>query len=94
MTEITNNTDIANHIKLGVLSYALALRLRTVGGDALVGVQTEGDMVLQGYRITSVGQLRDNTDDQPAKTIVVDKSLPYMPAIFDFGLYSGTGNLD
>lgn len=45
----------------------------------------------QGYKITSIGSLVEPSDISIKKTITVYKSFPYLPGIFDFALYGGTG---
>lgn len=72
------------------------LRLTSLGGTSnFTIVPRNGSLPIQGYKITSVGQLDDETAFQPIKqTVVVSKSLPYLPLMFDFSIYSDTGVLD
>ncbi|MEK7595838.1 MAG: hypothetical protein AAB443_04610 [Patescibacteria group bacterium] len=53
----------------------------------------------QGFEITSTGILGDSTltglgsKDLVRRSVVVKRSLPYLPAIFNFALYSQNGSL-
>ncbi len=44
---------------------------------------------VQGYKITSVGSLTDNTNVQVTRTVTVYKSNPTPIGLFDFSVYSG-----
>jgi len=73
------------------------LRIRPLINGARLAVNSLSGNPLphQGYKITSVGKLRDVADEVTAlKTVVVYKSRPYLPAVWDFGIYTETGSLD
>jgi len=71
------------------------LRIKSLYSNTAVTVVPQGNGVLptQGYLIKSIGELvnqRDVNAVKQIKTISVYKSLPYLPATFDFALYSKT----
>lgn len=72
------------------------LRLRSLGGSSnFIVVPQGGDLPVQGYEITSEAELTDlDTNEKVVKTVKVKKSLPYLPSVFDYGIYSDTGVLD
>lgn len=72
------------------------LRLRSIGGASnYIVIPQGGDLPLQGYKITSIAELTDlDTNEKVVKTVKVKKSLPYLPSLFDYGIYSDTGVLD
>lgn len=76
---------------------AVGLRLVPLHADTHIFVRildsgTAGFPV-QGYTITSVGELAGPSGITATKTLSVMRSLPYLPAVFDFGVFSG-GNLE
>ena len=75
-------------VSLGdTLNYGL--RIRSLSGASNVGVYPLSDELPgQGYKITSIGVLLEN--EQVTQTVTAYKSLPYLPAIFDFGVYGQT----
>ena len=79
--------DNCNNVRIGTDVYGL--RLRSIGGDSTVGVYGIGeDLPLQGYVITSVGRLAQDTGVTASRTIRIVRSLPYLPGSFDYALYS------
>ena len=74
----------------------VGLRIRSLGGDAdyRISVVNAGALPLQGYEIISTGLLTDVANVKTIKTIRAKRSLPYLPGMFDFGLYSDTGTID
>lgn len=79
---------------LGGIGTKRGFRIRAIGADADVQLAGAGGNTFpnQGYTITSVGELSTSSNVQSIRTVTVHKSLPYLPAIFDFAIYSG-GNL-
>lgn len=71
------------------------LRLHSVNGAADVRVYPTGtaSLPLQGWRISSIGTLAVENEVTAAREIVVVRGLPYLPAAFDFALYT-TGKLE
>lgn len=70
------------------------LRIRAIGRDAIVAVGlANGDgLPNQGYIIESIGELmNDDGSVRTQKRVLVYKSYPFLPAPFDFGVYSGAG---
>ncbi len=64
------------------------LRIRSLGGDSNVAVYGVGaDLPLQGYIITSTGALEQGGTVTATKKLSIVKSLPYLPASFDYSLY-------
>ena len=83
--------DIAN-----VSGDLQGLRLRSIGGRSnYTVIPQNGDLPVQGYEITSQAELTDlDTNEKVEKIVKVRKSLPYLPSVFDYGIYSDTGVLD
>jgi hypothetical protein len=69
------------------------LRIRSIGGDSRVGVfpPSGGSLPNQGFEITSIGELVQNSFVKVAKKVNVFKSYPYLPGVFDFGVFSPAG---
>lgn len=72
------------------------LRIKSVGSDSLVGVfgkdisNNTFDLPLQGYEITSRGTLVEESGVTATKEIKIIRSLPYLPAHFDYALYTSS----
>jgi len=67
------------------------LRIRSIGGASDIEVSPEpvtATLPLQGYKITSVGKLEQDSEVTATRVIRVIKSLPYLPVSFDYALYS------
>lgn len=76
---------------VSVPSNATALRIRSINETSRVGVYSGSGLPNQGYEITSVGKLSNVEQGEEAEAVVrVIRSLPYMPGIFDFGVFSGS----
>jgi len=72
-----------------ISSNIYGLRLRTIGGDADIGIFPDGDdLPLQGYRITSLGRLEQDQGVVASRVVRIIRTLPYLPMGFDYGLYS------
>lgn len=73
-------------------SSAAGMRIRSINADSTVGVYpTSGSLPDQGYKITSIGKLSNVAQGEDAEAVVtVIRSLPYMPGVFDFGIFSGS----
>ena len=63
------------------------MRIRAIYNDVSVAVRPEVSQTLpfQSFQVSSVGSLGG-----VIKKIRVTKSLPALPSIFDFGLFSGS----
>jgi hypothetical protein len=61
------------------------LRIKSIGGDSTVEV-ISATLPLQGHKIVSTGSL--TTDATTKKVISVYKSLPFLPSMFDFGIFT------
>ncbi len=74
------------------LGKAYGLRITNLGSaskDYCVGTTTSGvNLPLQGFKITSLGMLIDSGNIQATETKTVIRSLPYLPSIFDFGIFA------
>lgn len=73
---------------------AVGLRLRAINSDIRLGVYPlSGSLPAQGYKITSVGKLQGVEEGTESEIVVtVLRSFPYMPGIFDFGIFSGSSS--
>jgi len=72
------------------------IRFYSINNDSIVEIYPSGsiDIPFQGYRITSVGELNNIVSNQKVtKTVSVLRPLPYLPAMFDFGIYSDSGTV-
>lgn len=69
------------------------LRVRSVGGASRVGIFPLGgaSLPLQGYTIISIGRLEQDQGVTATRTIRIVRTLPYLPASFDYALYSEGG---
>jgi len=64
---------------------AYALRIRTFYSGSSVRVKPQtGSIPFQGHVITAIGQVGD-----VKRTVQVIKTAPQLPAVFDYGIYSG-----
>ena len=66
------------------------IRIRSLGGISRIGVYGTGSGVLplQGYEITSVGRISEDIAVTATRKIKIIRTLPYLPASFDFAIYS------
>ena len=72
-------------------SNAVGLRLRSINGDSSLGIYSDGTLPTQGYIITSIGSVSGVEGEDDAETVVkVTRSLPFVPGVFDFGIFSGS----
>lgn len=74
----------------------MGLRIKSYGGDSVVTVSCVGaetcNFPIQGYEIVSTGTLQESANSsEVSRTVKVRMSLPYLPAMFDFALYSSVG---
>ncbi|MCA9308381.1 MAG: hypothetical protein R3B92_00770 [Patescibacteria group bacterium] len=73
------------------------LRIQSVGADSEVGVFVTDTSTLpsQGFKITSLGKLQDTkTNETITRKIVVERSYPYLPGMFDYAMYSNNGTFE
>ncbi len=74
-----------------IQSNIYGLRILSLGGPSDVEISgVDDDLPLQGYRIISIGKLQQVSGVTATKIIRVIKSLPYLPANFDYALYSNS----
>ena len=95
-----DNTAVAGHdgytscntVSIGTNIYGL--RIRSVGGNSNVAVFPTGGapLPIQGFRIESIGRIKQDQAVIASRAIKVVMTLPYLPASFDFALYS-VGNI-
>ena len=79
-----------HYVSISLTSVAKILRVKTLYNNissALVTQPAGSLLPVQSYVIDSVGQSKDG---RVKKAIRVTKSLPSLPSIFDFGLFSGS----
>jgi len=70
-----------------------AMRIRAIGGDMKAGVFSD-TLPLQGYLITSTGELVQDGVIKISKEVSAFKSYPYLPVMFDFGIFSSAQGWD
>ncbi|HSX39434.1 MAG TPA: hypothetical protein VLI92_02480 [Candidatus Saccharimonadales bacterium] len=63
------------------------LRVYSLQGDSKVEFLSTV-LPTQGYKITSFGQLINNGKITASKTVIVYRSIPYLPGAFDAGIYT------
>lgn len=75
---------------ISLISNPYGLRIKVLYDSTKVSVFPRGVSTLpeQGYKLTSRGELSFESAEKVTKTIIVYKSLPYAPSIFDYGLYT------
>ncbi len=71
----------------------LGLRLIALKGDTNLHAVGSSTFPVQGYKITSYGEIRNAGRVQATEKKSVIRSLPYLPAFFDFGVYGAQGVL-
>lgn len=90
--ETSVSGDCGNVDLTDINTNMLGLRLTSVGTANSINGQVlpTGGATLptQGFRITSVGELTSDPDNNPKATVVVLRSIPYLPGFFNFGIYS------
>lgn len=94
----TNNGHTTRNFKRisGLGAFTKYLRIFSINNDSAVELfpRSGGKLPLQGYKITSVGELNNKVSNQKVtKTVSVLRPLPYLPAMFDFGIYSDSGTI-
>lgn len=75
-----------------VSSSSYGLRIKTLYEESKVAVfPSSGHLLpLQGYKFTSRGEIVTGSGSEERATVIVHKSLPYAPDIFDYGIYTPT----
>jgi len=69
----------------------LGLRIKAMYAPAKVGVFEAGDTLpTQGFMISSRGELANQETIRTIKQLRVFRSYQYLPAIFDYAIYSDT----
>jgi hypothetical protein len=79
-----------NDVNIPAGSYGM--RIRSIAADSKIAVAHE-NLPKQGHRIISMGELIQEGAVKVTKEVKASKSLPYLPGVFDFGIFSGTGAL-
>lgn len=70
---------------------AYGLRIKVLFNETRVAISPAGPMVElppQGYKLTSRGEIVTGSGSEEKATVIVHKSLPYAPDIFDYGIYT------
>lgn len=68
------------------------LRIKALYSESKVAVfpTTGHTLPLQGYKLTSRGEIVTGSGSEEKATVIVHKSLPYASDIFDYGIYTPT----
>ena len=78
---------------INLVSNPYGLRLRVLYSSSKIYVfpttSALGSFPNQGYKITSKGQLLVENEVSDTKTIIVYRSFPYSPSVFDYAIYTG-----
>mgnify|MGYP007061398027 CR=1 FL=1 len=66
------------------------LRIKVLYNDSKVAVFPTTGYTLppQGYKFTSIGEIVTGSGSEEKATVIVHKSYPYAPDIFDYGIYT------
>ncbi|MBN1162685.1 hypothetical protein JXA34_03000 [Patescibacteria group bacterium] len=66
------------------------LRLRALYDHATFGLYPSPSRSLtsQGYRIVSVGELSEESEEKTVKVVTVYRSYPYLPDVFDYAIFT------
>lgn len=69
---------------------AFGLRVRSIGGDSNIGAfgVNNHTLPLQGYKITSIGKLVQQSNIVATRKLQMIRTLPYLPGAFDFSYYT------
>ena len=94
-TAAGNAGDLPYHSKqtitVNVSSDRLA-RIRTHYGKATIRVSSNGNLLAQQYDITSQA-VAEGEDARKISGLIVTRTVPVLPPIFDYVLFSGSGSL-
>lgn len=73
-----------------LVSDPYGLRIKVLYNDSDVAVFPKSGFTLpsQGYKFTSVGEIVTGSGSEEKATVIVQKSYPYAPDIFDYGIYT------
>lgn len=69
------------------------LRIKALYNTSMVTViplNASGELPVQGYKFTSVGEIKTSSGSEEKATVIVRKSLPHAADIFDYGIYTPT----
>jgi len=65
------------------------LRIKVLYNDSKVVVfPTDGTLPIQGYKLTSTGEITTGEGSEEKATVIVHKSFPFASDIFDYGIYT------
>ena len=79
-----------DHCKtVSLVDDSYGLRIKVLYNNSKVAVfPTSGSLPTQGYKFTSVGEIVTGSGSEEKATVIVHKSYPYAPDIFDYGIYT------
>ena len=72
-------------------NHPYGLRIKVLYNDSKVAVfpsSADISLPLQGYKLTSRGEIVTGSGSEEKATVIVHKSLPYASDIFDYGIYT------
>ena len=74
---------------VNLVSNPYGLRIKVLYNQSEVAVfPTSGNLPSQGYELTSRGEISTEIGSEEKATVIVHKSYPYAPDIFDYGIYT------
>lgn len=78
-----------SEVKL-VSDSSYGLRIKVLYNSSNVKVKPQDSLTLptQGYKLTSTGEITKSDGSEEKATVIVHKSYPYTPDIFDYGIYT------
>ncbi len=81
--------DFTDCASVSIPNGARGIRFKALYAPAKVGVFEDGDSLpVQGYTISSTGELFENEVIKTVKKLRVYRSFQYLPSVFDYAIYS------
>jgi hypothetical protein len=74
---------------VNLVDFAYGLRIKVLYNGSKVAVfPTSGNLPIQGYKLTSIGEIVTDEGSEEKATVIVHKSFPFAADIFDYGIYT------
>lgn len=68
--------------------YGLRIKVLYEASKVTVYPTNSASLTDQGYRLTSKGELTQDSGNTEVATVIVYKTYPYAPSVFDYGIYT------
>lgn len=83
-----------NCAQISLVSQPYGLRIKALYSGTDIGIFPSTPLPVQGYKITAVGKVVQQGSVAETKKVKLYRSLPYMPSLFDFAIYSENGQIN